>query len=185
MILKREQFETFDRLAPNLAYEDVRASSGRAPAFDSALITLVSIDDVLAENFGPRGIYVLDDRSVGNVLESAGWPLAPETDLRLIHFELNVAQLIFRFAAARKFRVADSQVKQLRINSWGRRYCDTQLAASGEQQRTVLRGAVREIIGARLSVYRELAELLRREITEEVAQRIIELNAELQVKLVS
>lgn len=185
MMLNNEQFEIFDHLAPNLAYENVRSASGLDRQFDSALITLVSIDDVLAENFGPRGIYVLGDRSVGHVLQSAGWPPVAEAELRLIHFELNIAQLIFRFAVARKFRVADPQIKQLRINSWGRRYCDTQLAGSSAEQRSVLQNAVRQIIAAKMPLYRELAQLLRQEITEPVANQIIEINAALELKLVS
>lgn len=180
-----EQFERFDSLEPASAYADVRTRSRRPAFIDECLITLAAIDDALQECYGSQALYILDDRSVAHVLLASGGRAVGELELRRTHFDLNLAQLVFRFAAAHKFRIADPCTKQLRINSWGRAYCEAELVHSYGARREELRGVVREILEKNSQIYRSLVDVLRRPITAQSALEIAKLNATLQLKLVS
>jgi hypothetical protein len=180
-----DDFRNADGLSPADVYEVIRKGSGCPHELDDSLITLVAIDDALEQKFGSGGLYVLDDRSVAHVMSVASLPAVSEETLRRLHFGLSISQLAFRFATARKFQVANPSTKQLRVNSWGRAYCNERIDTTGQRRRAELVGVVGAILRENEAIYTDLGGLLRQAIIPPVAERISGLNSLLKLKLVS
>ena len=180
-----DEFELFDAGNPHEVYKSMRRRSRNSADSDVALVALAAIDDALKDRLGPQTLYVLDDRSVHAVLSRAEVSSITCGELRRICFELSLAQLVFRFTSAIKFKVKDPGVKQLRINSWGHAYCEGSLDAGSRRLRAKLRTRAGEMLDVRLPVYRELGVLLRAPITPQSARRVAALNRPLTLKVVS
>lgn len=156
------------------------------------LLALEAIDATIANELvkgvldSSRNFYVYEDRSVKLLVEQVF-----QSRLRYEQFIkalilLNETDLIFRFTTARKFRVVDPAAKQLRINSWGKLYIrEKELIKQHSLLYAKFANQMKEYILQDKAMYQEVVQLLSRPIHPQEASRIIRLNADLTVKLLS
>ena len=151
-----------------------------------ALICLYVVDEVMrdAENTD-YFFYIQDDYSILNLLEMSGYSVFTQDAFNVLVIQLGLAQLVYRFNAAKKFRIYNTNTKQLRLNSWGRSILSDGILSDMSEIVTKISRIYRAYYEDNIHLYRELTSLLLAEITPISAMRIQELNKELKIKLVS
>jgi hypothetical protein len=152
----------------------------------AVLLALVEIDALLEVHLGVSSLYLIEDTCLYAVLARAIPSEVFRDEIRTALLLLNHADLIFRFNCARKFRIADTALKQMRINGWGKWYAE---ARRLEQEYTEVRGAVgaevMPLIEDSAEVYGQLAQVLGTPITPGVAETVAGLNRAVSLKLLS
>lgn len=151
-----------------------------------ALICLYVVDEVIrdAENTD-YFFYIQDDYSILNLLEMSGYSEFTQDTFNMLIIHLGLAQLVYRFNAAKKFRLNDTNTKQLRLNSWGRSILSDGILSDMSEIVAKISKIYRAYYEDNIRLYRELTGLLLTEITPIAAARIEEINKELKIKLVS
>jgi hypothetical protein len=98
----------------------------RYPAMAVLLLWMHAIDSTLSTLNFKAPIYILDDETLyKQIIEDD--PTINSDQLKLAMIYLTQSQMIYRFTVALKFLINDKSIKQLRINSWGRKYCSDKL----------------------------------------------------------
>lgn len=192
----RSQIEKFifeqDLLSPAQRLENLfdLLGSGRSEYRKEtylSLLALHAIDSVIRDSIKTEYFfYILDDKSVTHLLEMSGYLLLNKDTCCRAAIYLGNAQLIYRFNAAKKFSLYDNSVKQLRLNSWGRSFLsDVNLLDEMSSHLDKIRNTFLQYYIQNEALYKELCCLLLKEITHKSTERIYEINAQLEIKLVS
>ncbi|PAB34391.1 hypothetical protein CC202_07610 [Pseudomonas savastanoi] len=113
-----------DDLDPIQRYEVMANKSGAVEFMDLIMKHLFVVDKKLSSYGFKSPIYILDDSSIFKLINNKDKVIS-EGEFKKVIFLIHQSQLVYRFTTARKFRIADTSTKQLRINSWGRLYCET------------------------------------------------------------
>ena len=148
------------------------SSQSSIQSSEMVLLALYAVDSVLNSfSNSKRAFYLLDDKSVIEVMTSIS-TISRYTDDIISNalVILDVSKLIYRFPCARKFLIWNTEIKQFRINSWGKEYLNTKGTISQYQKE---------------DSYCYLFELLDKPITTESAKEIMKENHHLPVKLLS
>lgn len=96
------------------------------PAMSVLLLWLHAIDNILSTLEFKAPIYILDDETIYQLVTRDDRSLG-QKQLEMAMIYLTQSQMIYRFTVALKFCINEKSIKQLRINSWGRKYCREQL----------------------------------------------------------
>lgn len=174
-------FGEFDSLDPLEKYNRIQKLSYE-PMIISTILALKSIDDLFLKLYGKPSLYVLGDQSIKRVFEKIDLDFHPKSILPSCKF-LMISQLIYRFTAARKFRISDSSIKQLRINSWGHILAE-EIAHKDRPLSSKIKNGIEQLVTADLKIYSTLASHLRDD-TKINAEIIKKLNANLTLRVVS
>jgi hypothetical protein len=153
---------------------------------ERALLELYVIDELIESMLGASSIYLIGSATLSRWFTSISpAPGATANFIRSLLL-LNESDLIFRFTCAKKFLIADTSLKQLRINSWGKLYIREQsIEGKYPEFDQQLRKAVHRQFVAHQEAYRELVVRLRSPITASNAAAISQLNKKVSVKLLS
>lgn len=148
------------------------------------LLLLTVIDRCLEEMFYAKSIYILDNGSLLKWLQTE-YSFNKSTYLDSLIL-LDEADLIFRFTCAKKFHIRYEDLKQLRINSWGKTYTD------GSQSEPALKSLAehyKQLCQDHLKrdrvAYEELIALLKQPITDDSADKVKTINDRLSLCLLS
>lgn len=150
------------------------------------LLALKAVDEVVSKDLnGACYLYLQDDLSVKWLLENA-----LDCQLEINEFEsslycIDFSKLIYRFTCAKKFRVKDSSINQLRINSWGRVFIEQNGNKEFEEEYSELKSIFEIYYNSNKETYLKLESLVSTAVTEEVAEEIQKLNQGLRVKILS
>lgn len=172
------------------SYSDLKGIDNEAKPVlsDLILLTLNIIDTVLCqEGLVSYNFYVQGDDSVQYLIEQVlEAPVEQESFLRGM-LRLDDAKLIYRFTCARKFRIPDDRIKQLRINSWGKECLkETSLLDVAGLYSQRLQVTFTQYFNKYRTVYSDLLNYLqKREIDEITAKEIAILNEQVKIKLLS
>lgn len=179
-----DAFVAFDRLSPCERYELLapRHEPVRRAA-DLVLLSLHAFDGVLYRSaHRPYRFYVHGDASIEHLLALAGLGGAAHTEALCL---LTLAQLIYRFPCARKFDIADAAAKQLRINSWGRDYCERVAVPRYRDEHARLAAAASGYIEARRAIYDPLLRALLSAGPDAAFPEVTRWNHELDIKVLA
>ncbi len=157
-----------------------------ARAAHVGLLSLIAIEDALHQCLGAKSLYLVEDHTLRALLHDACSREAADEEIRRGLILLNHADLIFRFTCARKFRVQDRRMKQVRVNSWGQWHArDRRLARRYPDVGPTVDCAVRAMLRERHAVYARLAHLLARPITPSVAALLEDLSCDVSLRILS
>ena len=189
MISGGKAFIEFDRLLPEERYDLAAPAGGKLRrTSDLLLMGLFALDGVL---YGwaqrPYHFYVHGDGSLGNLLRLAdldgaaldGDHLAESLCL------LTVVQLIYRFPCARKFGIDDPAAKQLRINSWGRDYCERQALPRYPAEYRTIESTARNYLEGRRVTYETLLRTLLSATGDTSSPDVARWNQDLAIKVLA
>lgn len=85
------------------------------------LLALYTIDKSIKENFQTNyDYYINDDATIKILIENSLNCLISDDIFFYSIIELDTCKLIYRFTCAKKFKIENENIKQLRINSWGK-----------------------------------------------------------------
>lgn len=99
-------------------------------------------------------------------------------------FILDFSKLIYRFTCAKKFKVDDTDIFQLRLNSWGRTYIDSYVLPSHEDFEAISEYFCKTC-KENIHLYTRLTKALLKDINNETIEEINEVNNILEIKLLS
>lgn len=172
----------YDDYDPITKYERIKSGvkSNGLLLPDIVLLALYAINEQfkLYEN---RYFYIKDDNSVSYLINKTFDYKLDISCVRKAIIELDISKMIYRFNCALKFNVYVED-KQLRINSWGKKYIvDKGLDKTIEYKQ--LLESIRKIYMEYQKQYDELRKLLLMENIN--ANKISKINALLNVKLLS
>ncbi|MFB5761894.1 hypothetical protein [Paenibacillus medicaginis] len=151
------------------------------------LLGLYAIDQVLKE----RGeftyhFYIMDDASVYYLLKKSLNCTFECDQLRRALILIDEAKLIYRFTAAKKFKIEDDRIQQLRLNSWGREYIKTfDLTNTYKNSYLSMYSYFLSYFEEHRQTYTDSMKCLLSEITEHTAMQIQTLNRLIEIKLLS
>lgn len=150
------------------------------------LRTLAALDAAVEEHLGVSSLYLMEDDALRLLLRGPCRQVVGDvSEYEITHalILLNCVDLIFRFACAPKFGIADVRLKQVRISRWGKSYLDTlePLPAVREYVTQQITSSIQELT----EPYGTLVTLLSRQISDAVAADIRTQNALVPVKLLS
>lgn len=146
------------------------------------LVALHAADLAVRQILGAKEIYFLDDTCVQTILNTACVSDSVNCTFQLV--QLSKAQLIYRFTAARKFAIQDGSVKQLRINSWGRRLIEQRLLDAFETEHQACLESVRGILMQHRLAYADQMARITAPINAVSAQAIRRGNDSLPLRMV-
>lgn len=153
--------------------EKITALIEQLPALETSLrcvlSALAALEAAFSARFGYRGVYVMQAPSLRFLCDDQYDERMPFAVLAL-----QGAQLIYRFTVARRFDVADSTMKQIRINSWGHHVLPEM--ALPEVARAT-RARLQDYFGREPGRMARTVELLRQTLTAERAKELSMLNA--------
>lgn len=151
------------------------------------LITLYGIDCVF-RNFKKIDfyIYIEDDESVRCTIENA-----LNIKIDKIKFEeciacIDFSKLIYRFICAKKFKVENNTISQLRINSWGREYIkEEHLLERYKEEYEKIVEYIKEYYMKNKDTYEELEKMLgiKIDISSQQAEEIKRNNDKVSLKI--
>jgi len=179
--------ERYCHLKPiDSSLESVFCIAGSDPG-EVILIALFTIDHVLKQEQGVKyNFYILEDDSVQYLIQSALGISFLADFFKMSIVCVDEAKLIYRFTAAKKFRIMDDQIKQLRLNSWGREYIkEANLLIKYNAVFSQLRLFFIAYYQKNKEVYIRSMDLLLQEISEPITGEIRELNKKVKIKLLS
>jgi hypothetical protein len=179
-----DAFVAFDRLSPCERYELLAPLHEPVRrAADLVLLGLHALDGVLYRSaHRPYHFYVHGDASVEHLLALAGLGGVAHGEALCL---LTLAQLIYRFPCARKFDVADAAVKQLRINSWGRDYCERVAVPRYPDEHARLAATATAHIAERRAIYEPLLRALLSAGPDAALPEVPRWNHQLDIKVLS
>jgi hypothetical protein len=158
----------------------------QAESVQIVLLSLIAIEDALHECLGVQSLYIVEDAHLYAIFASVHAARISRDDVRRALLLLKSADLIFRFTCARKFEIADTHLKQIRANTWGKWYAAIRCL---DRRHPDVQPLVAETTMATLrkqhAEYIRLAEALRSEITPSVASTASELNRGVPLKLLA
>lgn len=100
--------------------------------------------------------------------------------------KLDICKLIYKFTCAKKFHIGDTSICQLRINSWGREYIRrNDLLTKYKTEYLLIKEFVELYINNNIGLYKEITNLLLKEINIDNAEKINKLNDQIEIKLLS
>lgn len=151
------------------------------------LLGLYTIDAVINEiSPAPYNYYIYSDASVKFLLASSLKLVLPQENYLSTTILLDDAKLIYRFTTARKFKIAESQLKQLRINSWGREYiAQNELKRRFSTELGLMQSFLRNYVHEHRQTYTRLTAILLQPITPLIAEEIINCNSKIEIRLLS
>jgi len=159
---------------------------------ETSLLALEAIDiavaDLLAEEVpdSSRSLYLYQDQSLQLLLEQAFQARLDQDHFIKSLMLLNETDLIFRFTAARKFKITDPSAKQLRINSWGKLYIQEKaLIKQYDPLYAKLTEQAKSYFIQDEATYQEAVQLLSEPINPLSAAHLTKLNDGLAIKLLS
>jgi len=159
---------------------------------ETSLLALEAIDIAIAGLLAKeipdssRNLYLYQDQSLQLLLEQAFQVRLDQDHFIKGLILLNETDLIFRFTAARKFKVADPSAKQLRINSWGKLYIQEKaLIKQYDPLYAKLTEQAKSYFIQDEATYQEAVQLLSQPINPLSAAHLTKLNDGLTIKLLS
>ncbi len=166
---------------------EFRMGTYRADPGEVILLALYTVDLVLKqEGKAQYHFYILDDDSIGHLMGEALGRIFEPGLLKCAFIAVDEAKLVYRFTAAKKFKIRDDRVKQLRINSWGREYIwESKLLDTQRDIFEALRSYFTQYFRIHQPVYANVCAILMSEITNQSAEQIQSLNNLLDIKLLS
>lgn len=99
-------------------------------------------------------------------------------------FILDFSKLIYRFTCAKKFKEDDTDIFQLRLNSWGRAYIDSCFLASHEDFKAISEYFCK-YCKENIYLYTRLTKALLKDLNNETIEEINEVNDMIEIKLLS
>ena len=91
------------------------------------LIALFLIDKNLKEKIvNSYSFYIQDDKSIKYLLERGLTKDIGDRKLQQAFIFLDISKLIYRFTCAKKFEIQNDMIKQVRLNSWGREFIESE-----------------------------------------------------------
>lgn len=110
---------------PFIRYESIVYSCPNRIKYisDNVLLALYVVDQVLKyETKINYSFYIKDDASIKWLMENSLSYEMSNDDFDQAIFIVDFSKLIYRFVCAKKFKVCNDHIHQLRINSWGNSY---------------------------------------------------------------
>lgn len=188
MTISLENLMRFDGLSPAeklalLAAADGGKPDGLLQECQRIVVAMHAMDEVLRRRAGTSYFYYFQgDRSLITLFEQIDVPLSlPDKAFAA----LGLSQHLYRFNVAKKFGLAQD-IKQLRLNSWGRAYiCDLGLLDLHAPLHLAAGGWFGSYVEHNKEIYLELVNALLMPIDARSSERIRHLNAGLDIKLLS
>lgn len=151
------------------------------------LMILYCIDETLKYNEEKKySYYIYGDKSIYNFIKLITNQEIELTDFYQSMIDIDNAKLIYRFTLAKKFLESDSEIKQLRINSWGIEYLlQNNYIFSNNNLYEYLTDYCKKEYCKNTTIYKELKQLLLSNLSIQNVSKIKELNAPLVIKLAS
>ncbi|MFF2154594.1 hypothetical protein ACFVVQ_04705 [Paenibacillus chitinolyticus] len=164
---------------------DQRNSDAQLAEF--ILLGLYTIDAVVNEiSPAPYNYYIHSDASVMFLLARSLKRIIPQENYLSTTILLDDAKLIYRFTTARKFKITESKLKQLRINSWGREYiAQNELKERYSTEFGLMQSFLRNYVHEHRKTYARLTDILLQPITPAVAEEVINCNSKIEIRLLS
>lgn len=161
----------FDNMNPIQKIE-MLSSDLNTQILDEIIIILHALNEEFTTLFKIKLIYYLDDNSIYYVAKNIFGLSEREVKEYLIILEK--CNLIYRFTCAKKFKLEDDKIKQLRINSWGEhyfyKYCDDKYKDVKE--------FIKKEIESRYCLYKELVDNVSNINNYDTSENIKKLNKE-------
>lgn len=127
--------------------------------------------------------YTLDDKTIENILDFL-FKSSDKSEYIQSLIDLDEAKLIYRFTVAKKFKERNFKRKQLRINSWGVEYLDSQNNNYNEIY-NYISNEIDLYIYQHQEIYKSLTERLLSNLKEIDIENINELNEKVMLKSAS
>ncbi|AIQ15082.1 hypothetical protein [Paenibacillus durus] len=164
-----------------------RIGTYQADIGEVILLTLYTIDLVLKQEGKTHyHFYILDDASVSHLIGVALGQISEPGILNRAFIAVDEAKLVYRFTVAKKFKIRDDRVKQLRINSWGREYIkEYKLLKTQQDIFGTLHSYFIKYFRTQQPVYANVCATLLLDINPHTAEQIQSLNDLLDIKLLS
>lgn len=180
-----ENLLTIEQLNPSERLEFFINNGCQKPlVFNQILLALSVIDEVIRNKMKSSFLfYVQDDFSIYFFIHESLSVNYTKTDFEQALFFLDFSKLIYRFRCAKKFKINNGSVNQLRINSWGKDYLlDKNILAMHCDDYHKLKNYFNNYFNERENHYFMLLELL---LTDEFSEKINFLNTSLDIKILS
>jgi hypothetical protein len=188
MAISLEKLVHFDHLDPAGKLELLAgAGRGNPNAFlhecQRIVVVMHALDEVLRRRAGNGYFYYFQgDQSLITLFERIDAPLAMHDKA---FAALGLSQHLYRFNVAKKFSLPED-VKQLRLNSWGREYiANVGLLDIHASLRLAAGDWFESYIERNKDIYLELLRILVTPMDANSSGRIRDMNADLDVKLLS
>lgn len=150
------------------------------------LLALKAIDEVISNDLkGKCFLYLQDDLSVKWVIENALNCKFDNDEFTSCLYFIDFSKLVYRFTCAKKFKVKDSTINQLRINSWGRVYLDQISDEELNEKYIKFCFAFKKYYDENREIYLRLESLVSNAITESSAEEIQNLNNGIKIQILS
>ena len=177
----------FDKINPINKFLLISKNEEKRKIAEKMLLTLYIINKVIRENTDVNYSYYLnDDLTLKTLIEKSLKCNIPNDIFTGALIKLDISKLIYRFTCARKFKIEDETIKQLRINSWGNEYIkEKNVLELYKKESEIIYNYVNQYYNDNVHVYRELLENLLLEINDERAKLIQKLNENVEIKLLS
>lgn len=143
------------------------------------IIVLHILNKTFSKEFNINLIYFLDDKSIFYVTKH--FFDSTFNDLLKYLKILENCNLIYRFTCAKKFKVDDESLKQLRINSWGEEYYK-QIEKNNIVEITDI---IEREIKTHYESYKQLTKFVSVINTVDLSLQIKNINKKLNIKIVS
>lgn len=180
---KVDEWIKIDRLNPIIRFETITPAEDRETC-NEILMVLHAIDEVITKSLMCNySYYVQDDLSIQYILSNTVSDQLNEKKLKKSMMLLDFSKLIYRFTCAKKFRVDNDEIVQMRINSWGKQYLEEKkIISQNMNQYNRILEFYRTYFNDHQAEYLELLDLLNN-LMWESALRVQKLNEKLCVKI--
>lgn len=149
-------------------------------------VALHVLNQCFTNRFALSLVYVLGDQSIISIIEHCFGYDVFEIKNGLIL--LDYSDLIYRFTCAKKFNIETTDIKQLRINSWGQeyiRYLEPKDINKFFVDKEKCCKYIENEITTNIGIYEQLVEHIKGNISEKSSLAIKSCNQHLLIKLVS
>lgn len=146
---------------------------------ENLLEILHKLNEKFTKDFSINLIYFLDDKSI-YFIASRLYEYSLEDVTKGLAI-LEKCNLIYRFTCAKKFRLYDDGIKQLRINSWGEEYYRNYILKDNIQ----LEDFINDEVKKNYTLYEDLVRFVSMINKKDVSDDIKKLNNDLNIKLAS
>lgn len=177
----------FDKINPIDKFLLISKNEEKRKVAEKLLIALYIINKVIRENANINYSYYLNnDLTLKTLLKKSLKCDIPNDIFMEALIKLDICKLIYRFTTAKKFKIKDKTIKQLRINSWGNEYIkDKKILELYKNEFEQIYNYLNQYYNDNRHIYSELLENLLLEINDERAELIQKLNENVEVKLLS
>ena len=150
------------------------------------LLSLNTVNHVIQEQTAcDYFYYIFKDESVLWLIEESMCVPMPKDLFYHAMAVLDVSKLLYRFPCARKFEIPDPYAHQLRLNSWGRELVAKTSGHMSAKAASQIKGCFEQYFLTNLSTYSDLTQRLLDKIDSSAAKKIFQLNAAVELKLLS